>query len=303
MEDVNNIKKVSASGLEDYLYCSLLYKFKHQYKLPYMPGSVKEAFYIAYKSALLKFLHEVGLANKPLRKCIAEAQQLFVKKMRFALGSFDKLDMSGEDLVARGVLQLNESHSLIRPNKDVVAAIDLPVSVNFSGVEIDYTIDGIIVQNDGTASNRIRVVSVVDDFSDLALSAKHDQLQFGLMKQSLKEHFMTGKKNGGAFSQAQVEVIKVSGASTESSATHHTQSPAQHLDPLATTAIKGIEEGIFLPTGQAQKCKSCWFNDICSNNLCGPDLEPQKVEFLTKKLRTKQTKVAVKAAQSLDLNG
>lgn len=294
MNDELNLKKVSSNALEDYLYCGLLFKYKHVLELPYMPGSIKEAFYYAYKTALLKFFHEVGLANKPLRKCTAEAQELFVKKMRFALAVFGKLDLSGEDLVAKGVLQLNQAHSLFAPQRDILAAIDLPVTVNYSGVDISYNLDALIVENDSSSARKFRALAIADDFSDMALSAKHDNLQFGLMKKTLMDHFSTGKKGQGAFSEAKVEVIKVSGAKSASSSTHYAPQPESHLSPVVDTAIKGIEHSIILPTAHAQKCKSCWFNDICSTKHCSTD--PVNHAHLKQKMAAKVTKVAKNAS-------
>mgnify|MGYP000890876991 CR=1 FL=1 len=298
MDDELNIKRVSVSAIEDYFYCSLMFKLKHLYKLPYFPGSVKEAFHNAYKTALLKFFHEVGLANKPLRKCIAEAQELFVKKMRFALACFEKLDLSGEDLVAKGVLQLNDVHKLFAPDRDIIAAIDLPVTVNYKDIEIDYNIDALIVSNDQTLARKVRVLAVQDDFSDVALSARHDSLQFGLMKQSLSEHFMTGKK-GLSFSEAKCEIIKVSGAKSATSTTHYSSSAEDHLSPLVDTAVKGMNNGIYLPTGQASKCNSCFFKDVCTAKLAGPDLTKKKHDYLTTKLNAKANRIASKGTQAL----
>lgn len=216
--------------------------------------------------------------------------------MRFVLGSFEKIDISGEDLVARGLLQLNESHKLIRPHIDVVAAIDLPVTVNYTNHEIDYNIDALVVNDDTNSSRTIRVISIVDDLSDMALSSKHDHLEFGLMKQSIREHFMTGKKNKGSFQRAQIELIKVSGTSPEISKTGYGQSVDTHLNPLLDTALHGIDQGVFLPTGQAQKCNSCWFNSVCNKSLCGPSFSKDKITYLEKKLKTKQKLAVTRAA-------
>lgn len=295
MDNEVNIKTVSAAAIEDYLFCSLYFKYKNIFQLPYMPGSVKEAFYYSYKTALLKFFHEVGLANKPLRKCISEAQEIFVKKMRLALASFGKLDLSGEDLVAKGVLQLNEAHTLFNPDRDILAAIDLPVTVNYKSTSINYNLDVLMVKNDFTSARKFRVLGIADDFSDIALSNKHDGLQFGLMKQTIKEHFMTGKKGAGSFSEAKIEIIKVSGAKPSSSSTHHAPQPEFHLNPLVDNVITGIKNEVYLPTAQEQKCKSCWFNDICQTRHCG-DTEVKQIEHVRTKLNNKARKIAENAA-------
>lgn len=296
MDNDINLKLVSATAVKDYMFCSMFFKLKYLYELPYMPGSIKEAFYYFYRSALLKFFHEVGLANKPLRKCISEAQELFVKKMRLALASFGKLDMSGEDMVAKGVLQLNEVHSLFAPQRDVIAAIDLPIVVDYKGVDIQYNLDVLVIENDAHSTRKFKVFGVADDYSDMALSNKHDGLHFGLMKKTLMDHFSTGRKGEGNFSQAQMEVIKVSGAKASISNSHHAPKPEFHLDPLIDTAIAGIDNGVFLPTAQAQKCKSCWFNNICSAKLCGPEVDPEKAASLHKKMSTKAVKTINNAA-------
>lgn len=291
-----NLKKVSSAAIDDYLFCGLHFKLKHLYKLPYLPGSVKEAFYYAYRSALLKFFHEVGLANKPLGKCISAAQEVYVKKMRVALATFDKLTLAGEDLVAKGILQLNEAHTLFVPNRDVIAAIDLPIEVDYNGVAIGYNLDAMIIHNDHTLARQIRLLAIADDFSDLAMSNKHNGLHFGLMKQAVKDHFATGKKGAGNFTDAQAEIIKVSGAKSSISSASSGARPAAHLSPLLDTAIDGIQKQVFLPTAQESKCKSCWFNDICSAKLCGPVRDEDNVSHLITKMNAKSVRTLKDAA-------
>ena len=75
---MSKIYKLEA--VEDYIFCGLYYRYKHELKLPYKPVSANEVFVEAIKDAIFIIVNEWGLKRKHPRAFISDAAEAFKEK-------------------------------------------------------------------------------------------------------------------------------------------------------------------------------------------------------------------------------
>jgi len=259
---MKNKINIQLRDIQEYAFCGLMYKYKHMLKLPYVSLNAEDVYVDAMRSAISMIFRDFGLRRKSLRLTISEVASFYKDKMDAGNHKFLRNPMKMYDLYAQGLVLINTMYKYIDFSKDVVAITDFRHSIDVgNGVNIHDTVDAIIIKNDNLRSERYyALTTVIDDHSPMATSSRFDDLHVGFARATMIECF-----NPTLDRPIMHQFLSLFGTVKKSHRTSH-----HNIDIFKSVARKlgtGIKEQIFLPSAHASKCRSCWYNEICSNKF------------------------------------
>ena len=270
---MSKIYKLEA--VEDYIFCGLYYRYKHELKLPYKPVSANEVFVEAIKDAIFIIVNEWGLKRKHPRAFISDAAEAFKEKFsRISINCRETNRLI--ELYAQGLISINTILDYINITKDVVALFNYPIYTKCNNSFIESKIDLMVIRNDRSRSQReYEVVSLIDDKTYKYIQ-NYDSIKVGLARNFIEE---TDLRLEHPCNHRYMSYFGHPRIGTKLS--------KRYLDialQLLENAISMIEEQVYLPNSSKAKCNSCPFNKICDQKFVIKDLPIAWIDSVKKEL-------------------
>lgn len=270
---MSTIYKLEA--IEDYIFCGLYYRYKHELDLPYKPISANEIFVEAMKDAVFIIANEWGLKRKHPRAFISDAAEAFKEKFSEISVNCRETDRLVE-LYAQGLISINTVLDYINITKDVVALFNYPIYTKCNNSFIESKLDLMVIRNDKNRSKReYEFVSFIDDKTYKYIQ-NYDNLKVGLARNfiediDLKLEYPCNHRYMSYFGHPRL-ANKLS--------KRYLNIALQILE----NAISMIEAQVYLPNSSKTKCNSCPFNKICDQRFVIKDLPDSWVDSIRKEL-------------------
>jgi putative RecB family exonuclease len=249
---------LSASGINEYVDCSLLYRFGRVDRLPIefiaaelefgtVIHKVLEEFYRAKmigERRLLKDLHELFRAL--WKKTTAERTDIQYQEGQSA----EMLSMLGVDLMTVWFNKLQEDNFQ-------VIAVEEAFSFNLPGVPVSV-IGGVdLLETDDSGA------LIITDFKTSSRAYSVDEVD---RNQQLTVYQMAMKRNGHAGHEILLKfdcLIKTKSPKCEQYYTTRSETDEIRMEKKIRQVWSGISKGIFIPNDTSWKCPRCHHRKAC----------------------------------------
>ena len=253
--------QVSVTDLEEYAFCGLFYKFRRILEFPYIEQSSEEVYAAAMRSAFFSALRDFGLRKKTVVSAINDATYLFRSKFNEGSRNVTLNPERLTDLYAQGLIILSTLHQTLNVSKDVVAATSVPYKIELPEGIISDSLDALIVRDDSDHKTRSYVLlTAIDDQSFTATSDRLHDLHAGFAREVLLDQLNTNR-------QHPIEHQFFSLFGNMKPSVRRVWSQSRYFKTIASKLLSSMRSNIYLPTSAQSKCRSCWFQQICSNRF------------------------------------
>jgi hypothetical protein len=254
-----------------YGYCSLRYRYKVVWKLPYREESPRAAYAEAIRRAISRLLY--GLSDTTASNAKAAALRLFNTLWSRACKGmpWDPEILTGMRI--EGHLALHDMFQRIGSDDQVLGG-SLPAEVAIGdSLVLRSTVDGMIMRSDSDAYRTLCIVHVTDEKSPLATPRYQPlkrQWTIEVVRKQLK--FRDKQIAHWVFSPF----------------THHApklyDAPSQRMEfvEAARALAHGVDAKVFIQTPHRERCRSCWYRNICSARHCGT-VSQREIDELAKR--------------------
>jgi len=268
LSELRQTPHLSASSINEYVECSLLYKFGRIDKLP-----------MEFKSDALEFgtcIHRVLEAYYSAkmmgdRMLLKDVHEFFVFKwldiargrddIRYAVGNdYNSLLMFGRDLLTAWYTKL--------PDDDfTILAIEEAFSFNLPGIDIPIIGAMDLVEQDSCGT------IIITDFKTSGRAYSKDEVD---QNQQLTMYQIAAKQNGYGNREILLRfdtLIKTKVPRFEQYWTTRTELDERRLIKKARQVWDGISKGVFVANDTSWKCKGCAYKKACDAYLEGEEYD------------------------------
>ena len=265
LSELRQTEHLSASSINDYVECGLLYKFGRIDKLP----MEEKPDALEFGTCIHRVLEEYYLEKMSgHRMSLKDIQNLFettwtsIAKdrtdIKYATGNdFKSLLMLGKDLLTVWFNKL--------PKDDEFRVLAIEEAFAFSLADIPVPIIGAmdLVEEDDAGT------IIITDFKTSGRAYSIDEVD---QNQQLTMYQIAAKKNG--FSDREIllkfdTLIKTKTPKCENYWTTRSDVDERRLETKVTQVWEGISKGVFIPNDTSWKCKNCAFKKACDEFLEG----------------------------------
>jgi putative RecB family exonuclease len=249
---------LSASGVNEYVECSLLYRFGRVDRLPMEFVAAELEFGTAIHKVLEEFYRSKMVGEKLLLKDLHELFKTLWKKattertdIQYQEGqSAEMLSMMGVDLITVWFNKLQEDNFQ-------VIGVEEAFSFNIPGVSapIIGAID--LLEEDESGA------LIITDFKTSARAYSVDEVD---RNQQLTVYQMAMKRNGHAGNEILLKfdcLIKTKSLRSESYWTTRSETDEIRMERKIRQVWSGISKGIFIPNDTSWKCPRCHYRKAC----------------------------------------
>jgi len=268
LSELRQTPHLSASSINEYVECSLLYKFGRIDKLPMEFKSDALEFGTCIHRVLENFYQAKMMGDRMLLK---DVHEFFVftwldmargrDDIRYADGSdYNSLLMFGRDLLTAWYTKL--------PDDDfTILAIEEAFSFNLPGIDIPIIGAMDLVEQDSAGT------IIITDFKTSGRAYSKDEVD---QNQQLTMYQIAAKQNGYADHEILLRfdtLIKTKTPKFEQYWTTRTEIDERRLIKKAAQVWDGISKGVFVANDTSWKCKGCAFKQACDAYLEGEEYD------------------------------
>jgi len=249
---------LSASAINDYVECGLLYKFGRIDRLPMEFTSDALEFGSVIHLVLAEFYQEKIMGNKlPLKEIHESFERQWIDAaegrddIQYAEGKdFETLLMEGKELLSvwYGKLPEDDFH---------VIGIEEPFTFNLPGIPIPIigAMDLIEEDDEGTL--------IITDFKTSGRAYSTDEIDKNMQ---LSVYQMAAKANGFEDREILLRLdclIKTKAPKFEQYWTTRSELDERRVARKIVQVWDGISKGVFVPNDTGWKCKNCGYKNAC----------------------------------------
>lgn len=263
LSELRKTPHLSASSINDYVECGLLYKFGKIDKIPVDYKTDNLAFGSVIHLVLGEFytakMIDVKLTLKQLQECFESHWISRVKDrdyIEYSKGKdFETFLLMGKELLSAWY------HALLDDDFNVIG-VEETFSVKLPGIDIPIIGAMDLIEED---ENTI----IITDFKTSARSYSVDEVDKNMQ---LLLYQVAAKNNGYAEREILLRfdcLIKTKTPKFEQYWTTRSELDERRLIKKIQIVWEGIQKGIFIPNDQSWRCKTCGFKEACDEYLNG----------------------------------
>jgi putative RecB family exonuclease len=249
---------LSASGINEYVDCSLLYRFGRVDRLPMEFIAAELEFGTVIHKVLEEFYRAKMIGEKLLLKDLHEQFRALWKKTTAERPDIHYQEgQSAEMLSMMGVDLITVWHRALKEDSFQVIGVEEAFSFNLPG--ISAPIIGAIDLLEQDESGAL----IITDFKTSGRSYSVDEVD---RNQQLTIYQMAMKRNGHAGHEILLKfdtLIKTKNVKFESYWTTRSDADEIRLQRKARQVWSGISKGIFIPNDTSWKCPRCHHRQAC----------------------------------------
>jgi putative RecB family exonuclease len=259
--ELNELRKtphLSASGVNEYVECSLLYRFGRIDRLPMEFVAAELEFGTAIHKVLEEFYRAKMIGEKLLLKDLHELFKILWKKATTERTDIQYQDgQSAEMLFMLGVDLLTVWFNKLQEDNFQVIGVEEAFSFNIPGVSapIIGSIDLSETDESGTL--------IITDFKTSGRSYSLDEVD---RNQQLTVYQMAMKRNGHHGHEILLKfdtLIKTKNVKFESYWTTRSEIDEIRMERKIRQVWSGISKGVFVPNDTSWKCPRCHHRKAC----------------------------------------
>jgi putative RecB family exonuclease len=249
---------LSASGINEYVDCSLLYRFGRIDRLPMEFVAAELEFGTVIHKVLEEFYRAKMIGEKRLLKDLHEQFKTLWKKATTERTDIQYQErQSAEMLSMLGVDLLTAWHSKLQEDNFQVIGVEEAFSFNIPGVSANLigAIDLLETDDSGAL--------IITDFKTSSRAYSVDEVD---RNQQLTVYQMAMKRNGHAGHEILLKfdcLIKTKSLRSESYWTTRSETDEIRMERKIRQVWSGISKGIFIPNDTSWKCPRCHHRKAC----------------------------------------
>jgi len=268
LSELRESPHLSASSINEYVECSLLYKFGRIDKLQMEFQSDALLFGTCIHRVLEEYYSARMIGDRMLLK---DVHEFFVFKwLEIAKGRTDIKYADGKDYnsyLMYGRDLLTAWYNKLPDDNFTILAIEEAFSFNLPGIPIPIigAMDLVEQDNSGTI--------IITDFKTSGRAYSKDEVD---SNQQLTMYQIAAKQNGYADHEILLRfdtLIKTKVPRCEQYWTTRTELDERRLIKKAAQVWDGISKGVFVPNDTSWKCKGCAFKQACDAYLEGEEYD------------------------------
>jgi len=258
LKELRALPHLSASSINDYIDCSLLYRFSRVDKLPreFIPPSLE--FGTVIHLVLAEYYRGKMDGNKMLLKDIHESF-----KNHWHERAKDRTDIqytAGQDfntMLNQGIDLLTPWYENLTDDNFKVISVEEPFSIDIENLDVPIIGVTDLIEEDETGT------VIITDFKTSAKAYSMDQVD---NNQQLTFYQMAVKRNGFADREILLKfdcLIKTKKPKFESYWTTRNEIDEKRLIKKIQQVWDGISKGVFVPNDTNWKHKNCQYRQYC----------------------------------------
>ena len=264
LSELRKTPHLSASSINDYVECGLLYKFGKIDKIPVDYRSDNLEFGTVIHISLDEFYTGKMLGTKLSLK---QLQDCFETHWTDRVEDRDDIEYSKgkdfESLMLMGKELLSAWYHALPDDDFSVVGVEEAFSVKLPGIDIPIigAMDLIEEDESGTV--------IITDWKTTARAYSADEVDKNMQ---LLLYQVASKSNGYADREILLKfdcLIKTKTPKFEQYWTTRTELDEKRLIKKIQIVWDGIQKGIFIPNDQSWRCKTCAFKEACDEYLIG----------------------------------
>ncbi|WP_054030115.1 RecB family exonuclease [Desulfatitalea tepidiphila] len=268
LSELRQTPHLSASSINEYVECSLLYKFGRIDKLPMEFKSDALEFGTCIHRVLEEYYSARMIGDRMLLK---DVHEFFVFKwLEIAKGRTDIKYADGKDYnsyLMYGRDLLTAWYNKLPDDDFTILAIEEAFSFNLPGIDIPIigAMDLVEQDNSGTI--------IITDFKTSGRAYSKDEVD---SNQQLTMYQIAAKQNGYADHEILLRfdtLIKTKVPRCEQYWTTRTELDERRLIKKARQVWDGISKEVFVPNDTSWKCKGCAYKQACDAYLEGEEYD------------------------------
>jgi putative RecB family exonuclease len=258
LSELRKTPHLSASSINEYVECSLLYRFGRVDRLPMEFVAAELEFGTAIHKVLEEFYRAKMIGERLLLKDLHEQFKTIWKKATTERADIQFQDgQNSETLSMMGVDLLTAWFNKLQEDNFQVIAVEEAFSFNLPG--ISASIIGAIDLLETDESGAI----IITDFKTSGRSYSVDEVD---RNQQLTLYQMAMKHNGHAGHEILLKfdcLIKTKSPKFESYWTTRSETDEIRMERKIRQVWSGISKGIFIPNDTSWKCPRCHHRKAC----------------------------------------
>lgn len=253
-----------------YGYCSLRYRYKVEWGLPYKERSPEEAYAQVFRKAVSRLLYDVP--KKGVERAKEISQRVFDISWEAAWPETRCGQVKASGMKLDGHLALYEFMARIRSDDKIIGG-RFETELSIKDFVVRHQIDGLVMRHDKSATRTLALIHVSREKSPL-WAPKYQPMQFQWAMGTVRRQLQHVKR-----------------------VTHWVFSPYTRVAPrmydgaveradfraVAESLHKGVQSGVYMQTPHSERCGTCWYQRICSAQHCGT-VDKGTIEQLRSKL-------------------
>jgi putative RecB family exonuclease len=258
LSELRKAPHLSASGVNEYVECSLLYRFGRIDRLPMEFVAAELEFGTVIHKVLEEFYRAKMIGEKRLLKDLHELFRALWKKTTAERSDIQYQEgQSAEMLSMLGVDLITVWHRKLQEDNFQVIAVEEAFSFNLPGISapIIGAID--LVEEDESGA------LIITDFKTSGRSYSIDEVD---RNQQLTVYQMAIKRNGHDGHEILLKfdcLIKTKSLRSESYWTTRSETDEIRMERKIRQVWSGISKGIFIPNDTSWKCPRCHHRKAC----------------------------------------
>jgi len=267
------VKRVLVPDIEDYLKCSLFYRFKHELGLPYDNTNENQLLIASAQHAIRAWFNSLGqgLDRKKARNKVGRILSQFWSKHG---GDGSEFPLAH----ARIMGILIRFDTIFKQDQDLVMGGGLPISVTVDNTIFEDNIDGVFIKNgiDEEAKLADKTMIMVKAISSTPLAPQVVKMRKAMTRYAINSAF---KPN-----PYPLRLLTVSLPDCTMSWYDIDKNTYNEFIYLARTIVRHLDNKMYLPTIDRNLCKRCSYQRICSTRFCEPKVSNLLIEKAKKNL-------------------
>ena len=269
------VRRVLVPDIEDYLRCSLFYRFKHELELPNSGTNQNELLITSAQHAIRAWFNSLGqgFERKKARNKVGKSLAHY---WSYHDGDVDQLPLAH----ARIMDTLIRIDRVFKQDSDLVIGGRIPITVAVDNTLFEDTIDGIFIKNgiDEKAKLKDKTMIMVQAISCTPLAPQIVKMRKAMTRYAINSAF---KPN-----PYPLQLLTVSLPDCTMSWHDIDKSVYGEFLYLARSIVRHLDGNMYLPTIDRNQCKHCPYLKICSTRFCEPKIRTALVEKAKQKLLT-----------------
>jgi len=258
IEELRQKPHLSASGVNDYLDCGLLYKFARIDKVK--PEFTSDA--LLFGSAIHKALEEFYKAKMskqtlPLAQLLQSFESHWNQTVRSTANIQYKEGDDAQSLMIKGKEILSTYYQESPKDGFKVLATELAFAFNLDGLDIPIIGVMDLVEEDGNSL-------IITDFKTSARAYSSDEVNKSMQ---LTIYYMAAKQYGFVAQEILLRfdcLIKTKKPKFEQYYAIRTEEDEQRTAKKILSVWEGIQKGVFTPNDSSWKCNGCSYKSHCN---------------------------------------
>ena len=246
------------------------YRYKVVWGLPYKERSPEEAYTQVFRRAVSRLLYDIPRRGVEYAK--TASQRIFDGAWEVAWRDAKCGYVKASNMKLDGHLALYDFMGRIQAGDKVIGG-QFETELSVSNFVIRHQVDGLIMRDDDEPGRTLAIVHVSREKSPL-WAPRFQPLQFQWAMAMVRRQLAHIKRvNHWVFSPyTRVAPRMYDGAMERADF----RAVAESLD-------RGIQSSVYLQTPHSERCKTCWYQRICSAQHCGT-VSGETIEQLRSKL-------------------